>query len=132
MLKFFVYGTLKPGEINYKIYCQDLILEEQLAFGRGLLFNLSLGYPATIEGEGWVEGYLLTFQEKSILNTLDCLEDYQASRSPLENEYYRKLIKVYNSKKIQIGEAWSYFMSLEKVKKLKGVKIASGCWNSTI
>ncbi len=132
MLKLFVYGTLKPGEINYKIYCQNLVIEQQLALAKGIIFDLPLGYPATIEGESWVEGYLLTFKDKSILNTLDRLEDYQENRSPSENEYYRKLIKVYNPKKIQIGQAWGYFMSLKKVKKFKGIKIVSGCWNSSI
>ncbi|MGF1487705.1 MAG: gamma-glutamylcyclotransferase [Prochloraceae cyanobacterium] len=129
MLKFFVYGTLKPGEINYNIYCKDLVIEEKLALAKGILYDLPLGYPAIIEGEGWVKGYLLTFKDKSISNTLDALEDYQPGRSPLENEYYRKLITVYNPKQIQIGLAWGYFMTWEKVKKFKGIKNLSGCWN---
>ena len=130
MLQLFVYGTLKPGEVNYNVYCKDLVVEEKLAFAKGVLFDLSLGYPGMTEGEGWVKGYILTFKEKSILNTLDLLEDYQEDRSDLDNEYYRKLITVYNPKQIQIGQAWGYFMSFEKVKQFKGIKIVSGCWNS--
>ncbi|MDJ0725329.1 MAG: gamma-glutamylcyclotransferase [Prochloraceae cyanobacterium] len=130
MLKFFVYGTLKPGEINYKLYCQGLVVEEKLALTKGLLFDLSLGYPAMMEGEGWIKGYLLTFKEKSILDTLDRLEDYQEKRSPSENEYYRKLIAIYNPELIEIGQAWGYFMNSEKIKQFQGIRLFSGCWKS--
>ena len=128
LLKVFVYGSLKPGEINYNHYCSGKVIESQKAQIQGQLFDLSLGYPAAIEAKGTVEGFLLTFESVSILASLDELEDYQPDRSLEENEYYRKLIPIYDSLNEFLTEAWTYFMTPTKVKQLGGIPLPSGCW----
>ena len=35
MFKVFVYGTLKPGEINYQRYCEGRIAKEEEAIASG-------------------------------------------------------------------------------------------------
>jgi gamma-glutamylcyclotransferase (GGCT)/AIG2-like uncharacterized protein YtfP len=131
MLDIFVYGTLKPGEINYQIYCHQVAIASQIAYARGQLFDLPLGYPAMTVGNNWIEGYVLTFAQEDILVSLDILEEYDEKRSPQENEYYRSRILVYAPSKQPLKEAWSYLMTPEKVKQLKGLLLPSGFWHGS-
>ena len=131
-INVFVYGTLKPGERNYPHYCADKTIQETKAYTWGQLYHLSLGYPAMTEGDNKIEGYLLTFADTNILTSLDELEDYQPNRSPDLNEYYRQQVSVYNLADNFLGLAWSYFMSLEKIRQLKGIPVNSGAWHGKL
>ncbi|MEO0949251.1 MAG: gamma-glutamylcyclotransferase family protein, partial [Cyanobacteria bacterium J06641_5] len=93
----FVYGTLKPGEANYVRYCGGRVDRILDARTRGRLFDLHLGYPAAVAesgDRGWVSGYLLQFEDRGILNSLDALEGYWPGRSPQFNEYQRRFVPV--------------------------------------
>ncbi|HEY9614158.1 gamma-glutamylcyclotransferase family protein [Allocoleopsis sp.] len=129
-VKVFVYGTLKPGEINYDRYCVGKVVEEKPAIAYGQLYHLSLGYPGLILGEGQVQGFLLTFTDSTIFDSLDELEDYDPNRRPEDNEYNREQIEVYGLAGQLLGLAWVYFMTLEKVQYFQGTLIPSGCWTS--
>jgi gamma-glutamylcyclotransferase (GGCT)/AIG2-like uncharacterized protein YtfP len=131
-IKVFVYGTLKPGEINYQRYCVLQVVEEKRAIAIGQLYDLRLGYPAMTLGESQVQGFLLTFADASILRYLDELEDYDPNRKPEENEYNRQQIEVYDLQGRSLGLAWAYLMTLEQVQSLKGVLIPSGSWTGSI
>lgn len=131
-INVFVYGTLKPGERNYHYYCAGKNTKETKAYAWGQLYHLPLGYPAMAEGDKKIEGYLLTFPNASILNSLDELEDYQLDRSPDLNEYYRQQVFVYAFADDFLEQAWVYLMSLEKIKQLKGTFVNSGCWSSKL
>lgn len=129
-IKVFVYGTLKPGEINYQRYCEGKVLAAQPAIAFGQLFNLSIGYPAMIPGHSPVQGFLLTFTDSTVLTNLDELEDYNPQRRPEDNEYCRRQVMVYNLQRQALGQAWIYLMQPERVQRLGGKLIASGYWNS--
>ncbi len=87
MFKVFVYGTLKPREINYSYYCQGKVIEEIRAFISGQLYHLPVfGYPAAIPGEGKIEGFLLTFADNRFLADLDELEDYEEGK-PIKKKW---------------------------------------------
>lgn len=131
MINVFVYGTLKPGQVNYRLYCANKVKESVVARVRGQLFDLPLGYPAMTLGESWVEGYLLTFAEEKILVDLDWLEDYREERSIAQNEYYRQMIPVYDVFERYLGEGWAYLMTREKIESLKGVVLPSGIWKGS-
>lgn len=62
----FVYGTLKPGENNYQIYCAGKVLAEQRAITFGRLFSLPAGYPAMTPGDCPVHGFLLSFANSTV------------------------------------------------------------------
>jgi gamma-glutamylcyclotransferase (GGCT)/AIG2-like uncharacterized protein YtfP len=62
----FVYGTLKPGENNYQIYCAGKVLAEQRAIAFGRLFSLPAGYPAMTPGDCPVHGFLLSFANSTV------------------------------------------------------------------
>ncbi len=127
-LRVFVYGTLKPGEVNYQRYCAGKVREEKSAIAFGNLFNLPLGYPAMTPGESIVRGFLLTFTDSTILTILDELEDYKPNRIPEENEYYRQEIETYDLDRKSLGLAWIYLMTFTQVQRFGGILISSGCW----
>jgi gamma-glutamylcyclotransferase (GGCT)/AIG2-like uncharacterized protein YtfP len=127
-VKVFVYGTLKPGKVNYERYCGDRVLQSIPAQVRGQLFELSLGYPGMVCGETWVQGYLLNFANESALEALDCLEDYQPHRPEAQNEYQRTEVEVFDGEGRSLGFAWTYVMTLQKVQQYNGRWLASGEW----
>lgn len=130
LLRVFVYGTLKPGEINYQPYCAGRITSKTRAYTFGQLFALPVGYPAMTPGKGRVEGFLLTFNDATVLKQLDQLEDYDPYRAPEENEYNRELIWVYSPAGEGLGQAWGYLMSEEQARRWGGILLPSGWWSA--
>jgi gamma-glutamylcyclotransferase (GGCT)/AIG2-like uncharacterized protein YtfP len=129
LVQVFVYGTLKPGEANYKKYCAGKVVDVKRAFVEGKLFTLPMGYPAMTQGSSKVYGYLLSFSSSRILNELDVLENYQPTRQPPENLYNRQIIEVYEPQSLSLGWAWVYFMTLEQVAQLGGLLQPDGWWS---
>lgn len=130
LVRVFVYGTLKPGEINYLPYCAGKVTEIVRAYTFGQLFALPVGYPAMTPGQGRVEGFLLTFNDAALLTQLDELEDYDPHRTPEENEYNRELIWVYSLCGEGLGQAWGYLMSEEQALRWGGILLPSGWWSA--
>jgi gamma-glutamylcyclotransferase (GGCT)/AIG2-like uncharacterized protein YtfP len=129
-MRVFVYGTLKPGECNYLLYCAGRVIEEVAAYTWGELYHLPpLGYPGMTEGKGRVSGFLLTFADSSMLSALDQLETYDPVRSPEDNEYQRLMVTVYRPSGESLGEAWAYSMTKAKVKQLGGILLPAGSWD---
>ncbi|MEH2314766.1 MAG: gamma-glutamylcyclotransferase [Nostoc sp.] len=128
LVQVFVYGTLKPGEANYKKYCTDKIIDVKRAFVQGKLFALPMGYPAMTLGNTQVYGYLLSFSNPRILNELDLLENYQSTRQPSENLYNRQIIEIYQPQSLSLGLAWVYLMTLDQINQLGGFLQPDGWW----
>ncbi len=139
-MKVFVYGTLKPGEPFFQVFLGARVLTWQPAKTRGCLFHLPLGYPALvvdraadlIQGEGWVAGSLLEFAPtdgSAVLSALDVFEEYEATRSPAENQYERQLRAVFAPTGESLGVAWMYVMQRDRVQQLEGIPIPSGVWS---
>ncbi|MGK7932640.1 MAG: gamma-glutamylcyclotransferase [Microcystaceae cyanobacterium] len=134
-LSIFVYGTLKPKETNYARYCQEKVIFAVKAYTWGEIYHLKrLGYPAMTQGKTKVQGYLLTFEDVTVLQDLDRLEGYQEQRSlsdNLENQYNRYVIDVYEplSNK-NLGKAWAYFMEISKIQFYQGEWLSSGEWTT--
>ena len=129
LVRVFVYGTLKPGEANYKRYCSGKVVDFKRAFVQGKLFALPMGYPAMTLGDSQVHGYLLSFSNPRILNELDVLEDYQPNRQPPENLYNRQIIEVYEPQSLSYSWAWVYLMTLDRVEQLGGFLQPDGWWS---
>lgn len=126
----FVYGTLKPGESNYQIYCQGKTIAEIAAYTRGQLYHLPPGYPGMTMGNNKVRGYLLSFGDSQILSDLDALENYSENRAAQLNDYYRQKVPVYSLSNESLGNAWCYLMSLEKVTFYQGKLLTTPSWHS--
>ncbi|WNZ22992.1 gamma-glutamylcyclotransferase [Leptolyngbya sp. NK1-12] len=129
-LKVFVYGTLKPGEINYDHYCQGRVLHAQAAIMIGQLYDLPFGYPAMTVGNSLVYGFLLSFADPAILTHLDQLEEYDPNRPTEQNEYVRVAAEVFDLNHRSLGQAWVYQMDKTLVNKLGGILLPQGRWGS--
>lgn len=128
LLHVFVYGTLKPGECNYDRYCAVEVVMAQEAIAYGQLFALPFGYPAMTVGNFPVYGFVLSFAGQAILARLDDLEDYNPDRPADHNEYLRVKIETFNLEHQPLQPAWVYLMSLEQVKRSRGIFLPSGSW----
>ena len=125
----FVYGTLKPNQANFEQYCAGKVIAMQQAIAYGELFVLPMGYPAMIVGNSPVYGYLLSFNDDSILESLDELEDYQSDRASIENLYNRQQIEVFDMQGRLLGKAWAYFMTSFQVIKFGGISQPNGLFS---
>ncbi len=137
----FVYGTLKPGEVNYPRFCVGRVVLVEAALVRGKLFQIPCysaqmpdGYPAMTVGTDWIEGYVLTFvdQGDEVLQALDELEDYREGRSPAENEYQRQKLQIFTPDQQPKGNAWGYVMTPEKLAELGAIALETSCWSSRL
>jgi len=131
-IRVFVYGTLKPGEINYQRYCAGHILQHEWAIAYGQLFDLPMGYPAMTRGSAPVHGVILEFDDPSLLDTLDVLEGYEPNRSVTENDYERVELEVFTPQHTPFGKAWTYLMAEKQVRHWSGEIIESGSWHSRL
>ena len=129
----FVYGTLKPNQANFEQYCAGKVIAMQQAIAYGDLFVLPMGYPAMIAGNSPVYGYLLSFNDDIILESLDELEDYQSDRASTENLdenlYNRQQIEVFDMQGLLLGKAWAYFMTSFQVIKFGGISQPDGLFS---
>lgn len=128
-IRIFVYGTLKPGHKNYRRYCLGKVVEEIKAIAFGQLFALSAGYPAMTLGDRQIQGFLLTFENPTILEHLDRLEGFDPKRPSLQNEYQRQEIEIYNPIGQPLGSAWVYLMTPKQVSQKGGLPLPSGSWD---
>ncbi|MEL7501614.1 MAG: gamma-glutamylcyclotransferase family protein [Cyanobacteria bacterium J06554_6] len=127
--RVFVYGTLKPGGQYHDEYCGRYLVKAEGAIARGQLYDFpQLGYPGMTAGDGWVQGYLLSFSSHAVLEKLDWLEDYDPQASPEENEYVRHQASIWTLDGRPLGMAWVYLMDTLRVQALGGVHLVNGVW----
>lgn len=130
-MRLFVYGTLKPGEINFEFYCGGKVTEMIPASTQGHLYALPVGYPAMTTGDGNVSGFLFKLEDETVLSDIDELEDYHPNRPSTENLYEREWLTLYDHSGEVLGEAWGYRMAFWRVQQLGGVFLPSGCWKGS-
>jgi gamma-glutamylcyclotransferase (GGCT)/AIG2-like uncharacterized protein YtfP len=127
--KVFVYGTLKPGGHYWPQFCEGKVSEVQPAMIRGELYDLHVGYPGVIlQGDGWVQGCLLTFPREADFLQLDVLEGYVPGREESKNEYNRLKVPSYTPEGETLGEVWAYEMTEATMQRYTGTRIQSGYW----
>ena len=129
----FVYGTLKPRGHYHKSFCQDKCLAAEAAKVKGTLYDLALDYPAMQEAihpesEGWVYGNLLCFESSEVLAALDCLEGYDFTQSPEDNEYQRIRCDCFTLSGAFIARVWAYVMEDEQLSRYAHRLIPCGNW----
>jgi gamma-glutamylcyclotransferase (GGCT)/AIG2-like uncharacterized protein YtfP len=130
-LKLFVYGTLMPGGEGYQQFCAGRVFQAQPAIAQGQLYALPAGYPAMTLGEGWVQGFMLEFEQADVLAQLDEYEDYDPQRSPADNLYCRELLPIFTLDQTPLATAWIYLMPSNQVVALGGRYLPMGCWQGS-
>lgn len=129
ILRVFVYGTLKPGGYYWPQFCEGKVTAHETAKVRGALYDLRPGYPALLEGDGWVHGTVLTLKDDAALRGFDTLEGYEAGRAPADNEYQRCEVDAFSPAGEPLGRVWTYFMLPDKMRELDGIHLPEGAWD---
>ena len=79
----FVYGTLMPGRLRWRLIADDVVRQRPSAVP-GTLYDTGLGYPAlVVAGAGRVPGWLLGLSDRApaVLAQLDVVEGPQYRRT---------------------------------------------------
>lgn len=131
-LPFFVYGTLRPGEVNHDVFLRGRTRSEEPARLAGAVLYEGPGYPWAVEEPGGVVyGELVTARPREyagLLAALDRLEDY-APGDP-RNLYERVEREVTCHADGRVVRAWVYVAATEVAARLlaRGRRIESGDW----
>jgi gamma-glutamylcyclotransferase (GGCT)/AIG2-like uncharacterized protein YtfP len=124
-LPVFVYGTLRPGEKNYRRYLAGRTVDEVAATAEGqLYFVVDGGYPYVEPGRGTVAGELVFLDPRRYTQTLrgvDALEEYDSDNES-HSIYLRRRTTVTLADGSRIA-AWIYYWNCPQIT---GIRIASG------
>ncbi|MGW1782970.1 gamma-glutamylcyclotransferase family protein [Streptomyces sp. NPDC002143] len=141
-LPFFVYGTLRPGEVNHDLFLRGRTLREEPARLPGALLYDGPGYPYAVEAPdgtgGTVAGELVTARPEAyarLLAELDRLEEY-APGDPrnlyerVECEVLREAVRGGGPASEGPVRAWTYLAAPVVAARLRtrGQLIEGGDW----
>ncbi|MFI0514538.1 gamma-glutamylcyclotransferase family protein [Streptomyces sp. WSLK1-5] len=132
-LPFFVYGTLRPGEVNPDFFLRGRIRSEAPGRLTGALLYDGPGYPYVVEepGGGPVFGELLTAGSEEydeLLAALDELEEYTpGDPRNLYERAAREVVRVADGTAVR---TWVYLAAPSVAVRLRarGKLIESGDW----
>ncbi|WP_330349869.1 gamma-glutamylcyclotransferase family protein [Streptomyces sp. NBC_00582] len=129
-LPFFVYGTLRPGEVNHDLFLRGRTLREEPARLTGAVLYDGPGYPYAVEEPGGtVTGDLVTARPEAygrLLAELDRLEEYTPGDP---RSLYERVVR-----EVTVGEgtarAWVYVAAPAVAARLRagGTPVEGGDW----
>ncbi|MFJ5728086.1 gamma-glutamylcyclotransferase family protein [Streptomyces paradoxus] len=136
-LPFFVYGTLRPGEVNHDLFLRGRTRSEEPGRLADTVLYAGPGYPYAVEepGGGVVRGELVTALPEAyagLLAELDRLEEY-APGDPrsLYERVERKVVREADGVAVR---AWVYVAAPAVAARLRarGRAIESGDWRGRV
>ncbi|PAZ09651.1 hypothetical protein CLM62_45025 [Streptomyces sp. SA15] len=133
-LPFFVYGTLRTGEVNHDLFLRGRTQAEEPARLTDAVLYDGPGYPYVVEERGGtVRGELVTARPEAyedLLAGLDRLEEY-APGNP-RNLYERVEREVIRDADGTAVRAWVYVAAPSVAARLRdrGKLIESGDWSA--
>jgi gamma-glutamylcyclotransferase (GGCT)/AIG2-like uncharacterized protein YtfP len=87
---FFVYGTLKTGQVREGMWPRQPLRVEN-AWTVGQLFDLG-DYPALIDGSELISGQLWSFAEEHLEQVIKVLDEIEVTNQPNEENLYDRVI----------------------------------------
>ncbi|MFJ8163326.1 gamma-glutamylcyclotransferase family protein [Streptomyces sp. NPDC096136] len=132
VLPFFVYGTLRPGEVNHDLFLRGRTAAEEPARLPGAVLYEGPGYPYAVERAGSViAGELVTPAADAygeLLDALDLLEEYAGPDRP-GNVYDRVARDAVRPDGSRV-RAWVYLAAAPLARRLarSGTEIPGGDW----
>ncbi|MET8895911.1 gamma-glutamylcyclotransferase family protein [Streptomyces albogriseolus] len=135
-LPFFVYGTLRPGEINHDRFLRGRTTREEPGLLRGAVLYEGPGYPYAVEApEGEVRGELVTARPQAyeeLLALLDRLEEYVPGDP--RNLYDRVARPVVREADGTAVRAWVYVAAPAVGARLRarGTRVEGGNWRGVV
>ncbi|MET9318865.1 gamma-glutamylcyclotransferase family protein [Streptomyces sp. NPDC003038] len=131
-LPFFVYGTLRPGEVNHDLFLRGRTASQEPAFLPDAVLYNGPGYPYAVHRPGSaVVGELITAAPGAygeLLAALDLLEEYEGPGRP-GNVYDRIARDALRPDGTPV-RAWVYLASGLMTRELRrsGAEIPGGDW----
>ncbi|MER7741089.1 gamma-glutamylcyclotransferase family protein [Streptomyces sp. NPDC096538] len=131
-LPFFVYGTLRPGEVNHDRFLRGRTAREEPGRLRGAVLYEGPGYPYAVEApDGEVRGELVTALPEAyaeLLARLDRLEEYVPGDP--RNLYDRVARPVVRETGGATVRAWVYVAAPAVAARLRAraTRVAGGDW----
>ncbi|MFD5935387.1 gamma-glutamylcyclotransferase family protein [Streptomyces sp. NPDC060333] len=131
-LPFFVYGTLRPGEVNHDLFLRGRVAAEEPATLPDAALYEGPGYPYAVARPGSaIRGELITpapGRYAELLVALDLLEEYEGPDRP-GNLYDRVVREALLADGTPVP-AWVYLASplLARDLAASGTEIPSGDW----
>ncbi|KUH35724.1 MULTISPECIES: gamma-glutamylcyclotransferase family protein [Streptomyces] len=129
-LPFFVYGTLRPGEVNHGLFLAGRTAAVEPARLPGAALHDGPGYPYAVPGgHGEVAGDLVHAAPGAygeLLSELDRLEEYLGPGHPL-NLYERRPCDTVRLRDGAVVRAWVY---VPAPRTTPGAPIPGGDWLS--
>ncbi|MEU6669524.1 gamma-glutamylcyclotransferase family protein [Streptomyces sp. NPDC046727] len=132
-LPFFVYGTLRPGEVNHDLFLRGHTLSAEPGHLTDAVLYNGPGYPYAVDAPGeTVRGELVTARPEAyeeLLAALDCLEEYVPGDP--RNLYERAARDVVRAAGGTV-RAWVYLAAPRVAARLRdtGTRIGGGDWFS--
>jgi gamma-glutamylcyclotransferase (GGCT)/AIG2-like uncharacterized protein YtfP len=132
-LPFFVYGTLRPGEVNHGLFLRGRTRSEEPGRLADAVLYAGPGYPYAVEepGGGVVSGELVTALPEAydeLLDELDRLEEYvPGDPRSLYERVERKVVRAADGSAVR---AWVYVAAPAVAARLRarGRAIDGGEW----
>ncbi|KIF02376.1 hypothetical protein PL81_30300 [Streptomyces sp. RSD-27] len=131
-MPLFVYGTLRPGEVNHDLFLRGRTAAEEPARLPGAVLYAGPGYPYAVERAGSViAGALITPAAEAyaeLLDALDLLEEYAGPDCP-GNVYDRVARDAVRPDGSRV-RAWVYLAAAPLARRLarSGTEIPGGDW----
>ncbi|MEU8778235.1 gamma-glutamylcyclotransferase family protein [Streptomyces sp. NPDC048606] len=133
VLPFFVYGTLRPGEVNHDLFLRGRTAVEEPALLPDAVLYEGPGYPYAVERPGSaIAGELITAAPGAyadLLVALDLLEEY-AGPERSDNVYDRVAREAVRPDGSRV-RAWVYVAAAPVARRLArtGTEIPGGDWH---
>jgi len=138
---FFFYGSLMERYENFKRYIKKRVLVVEVAYCRGILYHLPIGFPGLIVpeqgGDELVVGEMMAVSDpEKIMKVLDRLEDYYPA-NPKRSVYIRRLLPIIvetpgDPPKFRQSQAWVYTYPSDHLtyQHERQVRIECGQWKA--
>ncbi|MFJ4814095.1 gamma-glutamylcyclotransferase family protein [Streptomyces sp. NPDC088801] len=134
---FFVYGTLRPGEVNHDLFLRGRTRQEEPGKLADAVLYAGPGYPYAVEepGGGTVSGELVTALPEAyegLLAELDRLEEYvPGDPRSLYERVERKVVRAADGVAVR---AWVYVAAPAVATRLRarGRAIEGGDWRGRV
>ena len=132
-LPFFVYGTLRPGQGNYRILAGQTVGEFPATLAGHALYGPGLPYVTAGEEDSAVVGDLIFVAPEhygEVLDRLDCLEGYRPGGRHSHYEREARAVRYVDADGPEATTlAWVYLAGPAARERLQAAeRIAGGDW----
>ena len=132
-LPFFVYGTLRPGQGNYRLLAGRTTAEFPATLDGHALYGPGLPYVTAGEDDSAVVGDLIFVAPehyREVLDRLDCLEGYRPGRRCCHYEREARTVRYVDAGGAEATtRAWVYLAGPAARERLRPAeRIAGGNW----